>query len=85
MPSIAGSKSPGTETLSTPAGSLVRFSKSWVVPPGASTNDPLPASIQRPPQVGDEGHPEEEDREEVGAGRKEDSRQADRREERGAG
>lgn len=49
IPSMCGSKSPGTDTLRTPARSPVRFSKSWGVPPGAITSEPLGASIHSPP------------------------------------
>jgi len=45
------SKSPGDETLSIPARSEPRFSKSWVTLPGTSTNDPVLASIHSMPTI----------------------------------
>jgi len=42
------SNSPGTEKLSAPALSALRFSKSGEVPPVAMTSEPLGASIQAP-------------------------------------
>ena len=41
MPGMCGSKSPGYEKFKTPAGASLRFSKSWVTPPGTRTNAPL--------------------------------------------
>src|ERR687897_722392 len=49
---IAGmsfSKLPGMEKFRTPARPELRFSKSWSMPPGARTKEPLVASIQRSP------------------------------------
>jgi hypothetical protein len=49
IPSMCGSKSPGTETLSAPVRSAVRFSKSCAVPPGALTSEPFGTWIDAPP------------------------------------
>jgi hypothetical protein len=46
---MCGSKSPGTERLSAPVRSAVRFSKSCAVPPGAITSEPFGVSIHAPP------------------------------------
>src|SRR5262249_53608099 len=45
---ISFSKSPGIEKLRAPARAALRFSKSWGVPPGTSTNEPLGASVHAP-------------------------------------
>jgi hypothetical protein len=49
IPGMCCSKVPGAETLSTPARSVPRFSKSWVTLPGTTTNDPVLASIHSVP------------------------------------
>ncbi len=51
IPGIFSSKLPGAETLSIPARSEPRFSKSWVTLPGTRTNDPVLASVHSVPTI----------------------------------